>query len=127
MRLTYKTILPPLLTAIFIICIVFAVVIGLRNLGKFESLELIAYDRFIRLKPKNSNVNPYLCIITITEDDIRQLNAWPISDEKLAEAIEILRQHKPRAIGVDIFRDVAVPPGTDLLDSILTGNQNIIG
>ncbi|UCE51146.1 MAG: adenylate/guanylate cyclase domain-containing protein [Desulfobacterales bacterium] len=123
----YKTILPPLLTAIFISCIVFAVVIGLRNLGKFESLELIAYDRFIRLKPKNSNVNPYLCIITITEDDIRQLNAWPISDEKLAEAIEILRQHKPRAIGVDIFRDVAVPPGKDLLDSILTGNQNIIG
>ena len=47
-------------------------------------------------------------------------------DGVLAQAMLRLLQHEPRAIGLDIYRDVPVPPGSDELNEILTRDPRII-
>jgi adenylate cyclase len=101
-------------------------IVGLRSLGTFESLELAAYDLCIRLRSDVSEPNPRIVLVTVTEDDIRKQGRWPLTDDVLAQALEILSQSHPRAIGVDIYRDIPVPPGHDRLNAILTSNRRII-
>ena len=99
---------------------------GLRSLGMLEALELAAYDLCVRLRPDVSEPDPRIVLVTVTEDDIRKQGRWPLTDDVLAQALEILSQSYPRAIGVDIYRDIPVPPGHDRLNAILTNNRRII-
>ena len=64
---------------------------GLRSLGIFESLELAAYDLCIRLRPDVSEPDPRIVLVTVTEDDIRKQGRWPLTDDVLAQALEILQ------------------------------------
>lgn len=114
------------MSAIFVGLVVLALISGLRHMGKLAPLELAAYDWLTRLKPKSSGANPHITIIGISEDDIDR-HGWPLTDETLAETLSILLRHRPRAIGVDIFRDKKIPPGTDKLESIWKANPKIIG
>jgi len=116
----------PYIAAVFASGIVFFAIIGLRSAGYLEHLELLAYDWFIRLHPVNSESSSPVVIIEVTEDDIQKQGSWPLTDETLAQALDILNRYKPRTIGVDIFRDLHVPPGSMRLDSILIENQSII-
>jgi adenylate cyclase len=100
--------------------------IGLRRTGSLESLELAAYDWFIRMRPAATVSDPPVVLIAISERDIRNQGRWPISDATLAQLLEKLTQYQPRAIGLDIYRDIAVPPGREALDAILTSNRRIV-
>ena len=73
-----------------------------------------------------SRADPRIVLVTITEHDIRDQGRWPLTDDVLAQVLEILSQSDPRAIGVDIYRDIQVPPGHDRLNAILTSNRRII-
>jgi adenylate cyclase len=101
-------------------------IIGLRGFGILESVELAAYDLCIRLRPDVSGPDPRIVLIAITEDDIRKQGHWPLTDDTLAQALEILSRSQPRAIGLDIYRDIPVPPGHNRLNAILTKNRRII-
>ncbi|MGV7224004.1 MAG: CHASE2 domain-containing protein, partial [Nitrospinales bacterium] len=116
----------PYIAAVFASGIIFFVIIGLRSAGYLEHLELLTYDWFIRLQPVNSESSSPVVIIEVTEDDIQKLGRWPLTDATLAQALDILNRYQPRTIGVDIFRDIHVPPGSMRLDSILIENQSII-
>jgi adenylate cyclase len=116
----------PFSGAVFISGLVFLIITGFRFAGTLEFLELTAYDWLIRLQPGVSGSDPRITIVGVTENDIRSQGRWPLTDFTLAQALSILTQHKPRAIGLDIFRDITVPPGSEKLDSILTANKNII-
>jgi adenylate cyclase len=89
-------------------------------------LELSAYDWFIRLRPPASNWKPPVVLITITEDDISKQGRWPLSDARLAEVLATLVQYEARAVGMDIYRDIPVPPGREELDAVLIDNPQII-
>jgi adenylate cyclase len=89
-------------------------------------MELATYDWYLRLKPKTSVSNSRIILIAISENDISNLGRWPLPDATLAQLLGILIQHQPRAIGLDIYRDVSVPPGRNEFDEILTSNTNII-
>ena len=91
-----------------------------------EFLELAAYDWFIRLRPVLSRSDPRVVIVAVTEQDISREGHWPLTDATLARTLATLLQYSPRAIGLDIFRDISVPPGSKELESILLTNQNII-
>ena len=121
-----KLLRSPLSSALFISGLVFFIIIGLRVAGSLEFLELAAYDWLTRLQPGVSRPDPRITIIGVTEHDIRSQGRWPLTDSTLAQALAILTRHKPRAIGLDIFRDISVPPGSEEFDSILTGNRDII-
>jgi adenylate cyclase len=106
--------------------LVFLGVFLLWRTGNLEFLELVAYDASIRFQPKVSARDSRVVLIGITERDIGQQRHWPISDATLARALQILTQYQPRAIGLDLFRDVSVPPGHEELRAILSGNRHIV-
>ncbi len=106
--------------------LVFLIVGSLREIGALQPLELGAYDWNIRLQPRPAESSPPIALLTITEQDILNQGRWPISNATLAAVLEQLDEHSPRAIGVDIYLDVEVPPGREKLDEVLLTNPRII-
>jgi len=107
--------------------VVFAVLMALRSAGALEGLELAAYDWHLRLRPGTPAKKPPVVLVTISERDIGELGTWPVPDRVLARALEILARSGARAIGLDIYRDVPVPPGHEELNAVLAKNPQIIG
>ena len=101
--------------------------VGLRFLGVLEPMELDAYDRFIRLKPQEP-VDDRVVVVGVDEVDIQTRKEYPLHDGTLAMALEILEDYDPRAIGVDIARDVpqGPPEGRSALRSAVAGSDRII-
>jgi len=116
----------PLTTSLFVGVIVFLGVVGLRSTGSLESLELTAYDWYIRMQPEVPGPDSRIVLIEINENDIQNLTGWPLIDSTLAKVLEILISYQPCAIGLDLYRDISVPPGSKNLEAILTKNTNII-
>ena len=106
--------------------LVFLGIIGLRWEGYLERAELDAYDWSLRLRPVKPGPTPPITLVVITDEDIRKLGQWPVTDEVLANALRIIAQHHPRAIGVDIYRDLEVPPGRQELNQILSAHPEIM-
>jgi adenylate cyclase len=105
--------------------LVSVVVLGARSLGLLEAFELIAYDAFIRLRPLDPSPHSRIALVIVTERDIAE-NDWPLSDDMLARIIETVARHGPRAVGLDIYRDVPVPPGTRRLEATLAAEPRVI-
>jgi adenylate cyclase len=101
-------------------------VLGIRSTGYLEHLELVAYDWFIRMQPDVPPKPSPVVIIGVTESDIRKLGRWPISDRTMANMLQRLVHCGARVIGLDIYRDIKVPPGSEILNSVLMENRNII-
>ena len=102
-------------------------ILGLRSLGTWESAELDAYDWFLRLRPAKRPLDPRIVFVAITDDDIRAQGRWPLSDGVLAQTVEALERHSPRAIGLDIYRDVPVPPGSEQFHALLERDSRVVG
>jgi CHASE2 domain-containing sensor protein len=83
---------------------------GMRQLGWLQPLELVVYDQMVRLRP-DAPMDSHLLIVQITEADIQAQNRWPLSDKTVAALLKKLQQHQPRAIGLDIYRDLPQEPG----------------
>ena len=105
--------------------LVFVGVLGLRLAGSFETFELTVYDWYLRLRP-DAPADARIVLITVTEHDMRQQGTWPIPDETIARALDLLAASRPRAIGLDIYRDIPVPPGHDALETVLRNHANIV-
>jgi adenylate cyclase len=113
-------------TALLLALVVAAAVIGLRAARLLEAAELAAYDVFLRLRPATTAADPRIVVVTVTEQDIQELGVWPLPDDVLAETLERLLRHNPRAVGLDLYRDVPVPPGTERLRRVLAGDARVI-
>ncbi|HYR35331.1 MAG TPA: adenylate/guanylate cyclase domain-containing protein [Burkholderiales bacterium] len=107
--------------------LVFAVLIGLRTVGALEGLELAVYDWHIRLRPGAPARRPPVVLVTISDRDMAQFGTWPVPDGLLAKGLETLSRSGARAIGLDIYRDVPVPPGNEALNALLAKDAQIIG
>jgi len=101
-------------------------VLGLRAIGVLESLELSAYDWYIRLRPFDPGPDSRILLVTVTERDIHAQGGWPLSDAVLAQTLDRLASYKPRAFGLDIYRDVPVPPRSDKLARTLTNPRLVV-
>ena len=91
-----------------------SLVLSVRQVGGLQSLELLAFDQMVRLRP-DVGADPRLLVVAITEDDIRSQNRWPISDQVVAQLLATLNQYKPKVIGLDLYRDVPQAPGHEAL------------
>jgi len=116
---------PPLAAAGFAVIVVGLSLLGLRRVGALEPLELATYDWYMRLRLFEPAPDPRLMLVSITEQDIGRYG-WPLSDGVLAQALELLVRDRPRAVGLDIYRDVRVSPGSDRLDRVLTSDRRIV-
>jgi CHASE2 domain-containing sensor protein/two-component sensor histidine kinase len=104
-----------------------AVITGLlllRSLGAIQTLELMAFDRYLQLRPIEA-ADDRIVIISVTERDLSRLKSYPISDQILATTIQQVNQLQPSAIGIDIFRDFDVPPGTANLKKVIQTTPNL--
>lgn len=126
MRFLTKMIRNQIFAAALSCLLVFLAIVGVRRSGNLEFLELPAYDWFVRLQPGSSIQDSRITVVWVSEKDILSMGQWPLTDEILAQALAILLKEKPRAIGLDIFRDIPVPPGTETLNAVLSENPNII-
>jgi CHASE2 domain-containing sensor protein len=86
---------------------------GIQQLQILESLELMVYDKMTQILAKPGS-DPRLLIVAMTEQDIQKWN-WPLSGEVLDQLFAKLEENEPRAIGLDIIRDVPVQPGHEKL------------
>ncbi|MEH2231701.1 MAG: CHASE2 domain-containing protein [Nostoc sp.] len=101
-------------------------VLVLHSIGLLQSLELAALDQFFRLRP-NEPSEERITIVGIDEADLKEVGSWPIPDAKIAELLQKLNVHKPRAIGLDIYRDLPVEPGNQELRNAYKSMPNLIG
>jgi adenylate cyclase len=101
-------------------------VIGLRSLGWLQSGEWMAYDQFMRLRPP-APVDPRITLVGIEESDLQYLRRWPITDDVLANLLQKIKDQKPSAIGLDLYRDFPVEKGYPQLTQVFKTTPNLIG
>lgn len=105
---------------------VIVLMVVLRLLGIFQGLEWKALDSFLRWRPAEPT-DERILIVGITETDIQQVGTYPIPDGVLAALITELQQYEPQAIGLDLFRDLPVEPGSDQLNQLLAESPQLFG
>lgn len=110
---------PILLASLFIT----GIIVGLRTVGALQGLELDAYDQMVRVQPA-AVPDPRILIVGIDETDIQIRQEYPIADQTLADLLAKLGAAQPRAIGLDILRDVPLGTGRSELLRALAANPN---
>ncbi len=91
-----------------------AAVLALRFTGALQGLELGVYDQMMRWRPTPAP-DERILVVGIDEADIQSRQEWPIQDATIAEALTFLTAAEPRAIGLDLFRDVPIGEGKNQL------------
>jgi CHASE2 domain-containing sensor protein/predicted Ser/Thr protein kinase len=102
-----------------------ALLFGIQRLGIFQPVELKLYDQMTQIR-SDSGKDSRILVVTVTEKDLQKLQQWPLSGEVLDRLFTKLEQYQPRAIGLDIFRDLRVEPGHDKLLKHLQQSDQII-
>jgi CHASE2 domain-containing sensor protein len=109
--------------------LVTAVVLGIRFLGILQPWELAAFDLSLQLRPAEPP-DPRILIVTITEADVQAQDPTQrrgsLSDATLEKLLEKLETWKPRAIGLDIYRDYPVQKDLPNLAKYLQQSDRLI-
>ena len=101
-------------------------VILLRLTGILQLWEWGTYDFYIRNRPLPRQ-DQRIAIIGIDEADIRRIGQPILPDATYAKLLEKLKAMEPRAIGLDIYRDLPVPPGHPELIRVFQNTPNLVG
>ncbi|BAY10722.1 CHASE2 domain-containing protein [Calothrix sp. NIES-2098] len=99
----------------------------IRFSGFLQFPEWMVFDQYVRLRPLEPP-DDRIAIVGIDEEDLHELIGQDyIPDSLLAKLLVKLQQRKPRAIGLDIYRDLPVEPGHTELVKVFQNSSNIIG
>ncbi|MGF1498950.1 MAG: CHASE2 domain-containing protein [Elainellaceae cyanobacterium] len=101
-------------------------VLLVRLLGLLQAAELATLDQLFRLRPAEPP-DERVVIVEIDDSDINKIGTWPIPDQTLAIALDRIKSYEPRAIGLDIYRELPVEPGHEQLVEVLEDTPNLIG
>lgn len=107
---------------------------GVRHLGWLQPLELKAYDQMMQLRP-DEGLDDRILVVAVTEDDLRDdINAqhskqrgwFSLSDVRLVRLLKEIKKYQPRAIGLDMYRDLPIDakPNADL-EKLFQENENL--
>ncbi|MCK5093067.1 MAG: adenylate/guanylate cyclase domain-containing protein, partial [Gammaproteobacteria bacterium] len=116
----------PKIVGFLVSVLVFLFIFALKMTGNLQILELAVYDRNIMFEHHKLEQEPPILLVKIVESDIQELGQWPLSDEMLSKSIKIIAAYAPRAIGVDMYRDIPVQPGHEQLIKTLRSSHNVI-
>ncbi|NJL83211.1 MAG: adenylate/guanylate cyclase domain-containing protein [Chloroflexaceae bacterium] len=103
-----------------------ALIVLVRWLGGLQALELSAFDAYVSWRPPQPP-DDRIAIVGIDEADIREIGQAIVPDRDYAQLIAKLRAMGPRAIGLDIYRDLPVEPGRKQLDQVFATTPNLVG
>ncbi|QHG14813.1 CHASE2 domain-containing protein [Nostoc sp. ATCC 53789] len=112
-------------TLIITPCVAGLVIAG-SNIGVFRILEWVTLDQLFRIRPQEA-IDKRIVIVTIDEPDIQYVKQWPMSDRVMAKMIHNIKAQQPRAIAIDIYRDLPVEPGHAELVKEFQNTPNFIG
>ena len=105
--------------------LVTAVFWGWRQVGtSLESLEIYTRDRMVRLNA-DAPPDPRLLVVGVTEADIQRYR-HPLPDGVVAEALGRIVEAQPRAVGLDIIRDIPQGEGLEDLLKVLERYPQIV-
>ena len=109
-----------------------AILIGCLTTAAFNSLgwlpisERQLYDYYLRSRPEEPQ-DEKIIIVGLTEKDIEKLG-FPIEDDILASLLTKIKAQNPRAIGLDLHRNVNIgESGNKKLDNIFSSTPQLIG
>ncbi|GAB1544448.1 hypothetical protein NUACC21_71240 [Scytonema sp. NUACC21] len=108
--LSHKLTVRRLQTAFIASVTIAGLIAGVRSLGFMQQWEMSAFDSMMRMRPEEG-LDERLLIVTVTEEDIqaqKQRQKSSLSDSTLQKLLQNLEIHKPRVIGLDIYRDYQV-------------------
>ncbi|MCC5619278.1 CHASE2 domain-containing protein [Nostoc sp. CHAB 5836] len=100
------------------------IVLGVRQTGVLEKVELVAFNQLMQLRPEEKPDDRIL-VVEATEQDINKYS-FPLPDGILAQAINKLDQYQPQFIGLDIFREIKREPGHAELVKHFEQNDRLI-
>ncbi|MEH1935812.1 MAG: CHASE2 domain-containing protein [Nostoc sp.] len=97
-----------------------------QSLGLFNLPEWKIRDEWVRQRSPMT-IADEIVIVTIDERDIQSVRKWPIPDWALAQLLEKIRAQQPRAIGLDLYRDLPEGSGHEQLVQVFRNTPNLIG
>lgn len=100
-------------------------IILIRLTGSLQLIEWVTLDSFLRLRPSEP-IDSRVVIVGIDEEDIQGIRKYPIPDREIAQLLLTLQKYQPRAIGLDIVRDIPVEPGHAELVAAFKDIKNLI-
>ncbi|MEH1860298.1 MAG: CHASE2 domain-containing protein [Nostoc sp.] len=101
------------------------VIVG-QSLGLFNLPEWKIRDEWVRQRSSVA-IADEIVIVTIDERDIQSVRKWPVPDWALARLLEKIRAQQPRAIGLDLYRDLPEGSGHEQLVQVFRNSPNLIG
>jgi len=110
---------------LFASVVITTMLMGIRQLGMLESVELYGFDQLIRWRP-DRGPDPRLLVVGITDADLANLGEYPISDRTMATLLEKLVSYQPRAIGLDVFRDIPAGEGRAALQKVFKHSDIVV-
>ncbi len=102
------------------------VLLAVRLSGILQIPELAAFDQAVQLR-RSEPMDDRILIVGIDEKNLRRVGQWPLPDAVMASLIRKLKTYEPRAIGLDIYRDLPVEPGHRELLQEFRDTPNLIG
>jgi adenylate cyclase len=109
--------------ALMVANLVALVLLPLRGAGWLQGLELSAYDTLVTLFA-GSQVSDRVVLVVTTEEDINRFG-YPIHDNDLAAVLARVFAGVPKAVGVDLYRDLPMPPGNEELQAVQRAHHNL--
>ncbi|KST69893.1 sensor histidine kinase [Mastigocoleus testarum] len=106
--------------------VIILIVIIARFSGSLQFPEWMLFDTFLKMRP-HEPIDEKIVIVGINEKDIEKIGRYPIPDSEIAELIKKISNYKPRIIGLDIFKNVPVEPGSNQLSQVFKETKNLIG
>jgi CHASE2 domain-containing sensor protein/CheY-like chemotaxis protein len=111
--------------------VVIGVIVG-QNFGLFNTTEWRLRDEFMQARsqhpsPQAKDIANKIIIVTIDEPDIQSVKKWPIPDWAMADLLSKIRDQKPLAIGLDLYRDLPEGEGHQKLVDLFKSTPNLIG
>jgi len=101
------------------------VIVG-QSWGLFNLPEWKIRDGWVR-QQSSDKIADEVVIVTIDERDIQKVQKWPIPDWALAQLITKIQAQQPRAIALDLYRDLPEGKGHEQLVQIFRNTPNLIG
>ncbi|MBD2042915.1 CHASE2 domain-containing protein [Microcoleus sp. FACHB-672] len=103
-----------------------ALIIVLRVAGFLQPWEWGVFDQFLRLRSPETSDNRVV-IVGIDEADVKNIGEANFSDGIYAKLINKLKARQPRAIGLDIYRNIPVEPGHKELVKVFKSTPTLVG
>lgn len=89
-------------------------------------IELKIYDLMLKTRSRLPEQPTPITLITIKDEDLLSLKRTSLNDADLLGVLQNLLEHTPKAIGIDLYRDIPLPPDTQSLASLLNSHPEII-